>query len=122
MTIVWVLAYVALMSAALIYVVYRWVEAERMARERADDAVKFVKVNHAACVAHMAHYVGDSFAAQVLRIAAEDFDSVEGQTKLREIGSQTFKIGGPSLVNLWLHDRADQFIEAHEEEDSDGQA
>lgn len=59
------------------------------------------------------HYVGDVFAANVLRAAAEDLDSVEGQTTMNRIGNTQFKIGGPSLGNLWLHDRADALLDKH---------
>lgn len=53
------------------------------------------------------HYVGNTFAAHVLRAAAEDLDSTEGRTTIRRIQASEFKIGGPSVGNLWLHDRAD---------------
>lgn len=67
-------------------------------------------VNHAHCIAHVAHYVGDSFAAQVLRVAAEDLDSTEGQTELRRIANSEYRLGGASVASLWLTERADSLV------------
>lgn len=57
-----------------------------------------------------AHYVGDMFAARVLRAAADDLDSAEGQAELRRLSATEYKVGGPSIGNLWLHDRADSIL------------
>lgn len=74
-----------------------------------DKSIRADKADHAKCVAHVAHYVGDAFAAQVLRLAASDMASVEGQTELRTIShSDRIRIGdGQVIAALWLEDRAD---------------
>lgn len=82
------------------------------------------QVDHAHCVAHVAHYVGDHFAAQVLRLAAEDLDSVEGQTELRTLsrGTGYSPLGGKSLMRLWLEDRAEALTWAEHTNEEEGSA
>lgn len=108
----WMLAVqsVALLILALsIYVLTKKVT-------RLEDRSRREEINHAFCISHIAHYVGDAFAEQILRLAAEDFDSVEGQTQLRTIMHNDYKMDGPSGINLWLHARADSLV--HEEEEA----
>lgn len=63
---------------------------------------------HAMCIAAVAAYVGDAFAARVLDAAAEDYDSVDGRAELGRLGASEWSEDGPSIPALWLSDRADR--------------
>lgn len=72
--------------------------------------------DHAKCIGAVAGFVGDTFAAKVLRLAADDYDSGEGQARLRELVHQGFlPESGPSLPSLWLYDRADNLVADYED-------
>lgn len=60
---------------------------------------------HAKCIAHIAHYVGDSFAAQVLEAAADDYDTALGRQQLSHLAS-VVRIEGQSIPATWLRHRA----------------
>lgn len=62
---------------------------------------------HSDCLHYIAHYVGDSFAAQVLHVAAEDYDSGDEIARIK-ILSRDYVEGGPSVPAIWLHDRAER--------------
>lgn len=70
---------------------------------------------HAKCIGAVMAFVGDEFAANVLRVAAQDFDSVNEMTRLAQIRTQQFILDGPSVPALWLFDRANRLTEADEE-------
>lgn len=63
---------------------------------------------HAKCIAHVAHYVGNSFAASVLEAAAEEYDSVRGQHTLAVLRHEP-QPEGVSIPAHWLMDRARLF-------------
>lgn len=63
---------------------------------------------HAKCVAHIAHYVGDEFAASVLVQAAHDYDSVEEHSRMKVLARLRYQNNGPSMPAIWLLDRADR--------------
>lgn len=62
---------------------------------------------HAKCIAHIAHYVGDEYAAMVLSAAAHDYDSAEEFNHLKVLARMKYQAGGPSMPAIWLRDRAD---------------
>jgi len=66
--------------------------------------------DHAKCIAHVAHYVGNEFAAQVLYAAAKDFDTMDGQAEVRTIAQTKWQEGDPSVPALWMIDRADLLL------------
>lgn len=66
---------------------------------------------HAKCIAHVAHYVGDEFAAMVLRAAAHDYDSAEEFGRLKVLARMKYAQGGPSMPAIWLEDRANRLRE-----------
>ena len=70
-------------------------------------------VNHAQCIAHVSHYVGNEFGAAVLRAAAEDYSSADGQHELKVIAnSRDYRHGvSLSIPSIWLNNRADALIE-----------
>lgn len=64
--------------------------------------------DHAKCIAHVAQFTGDHFAAQVLRAAAEDYSSVSNQRVIQRMVQEGHKRGPDvSLPSAWLMDRAD---------------
>lgn len=71
------------------------------------------QTDHAKCMALITAFVGDRFAAQVLRAAARDWDSVEAQPDIRRIANEKYRVGGPSMPYLWMIDRAEK-LEAEE--------
>lgn len=111
----WTLWAIVMLAMMLVGLAVLLVAVCKMSLEAIEDARQEEKANHAACIAHVAHYTGDSFAAQVLRLAAQDLQSVEGQATLREIANTEWKPGSPPIPSLWLLDRADQLIQNHEE-------
>lgn len=62
-------------------------------------------VEHSKCMALIASFVGDSFAAQVLRVAADDYDSAD-EIHRKKVLAQDYVEHGPSLPSMWLRDRA----------------
>lgn len=67
--------------------------------------------NHAKCIAHITSYVGDQFAANVLRAAAQAWDSIEEKPHIQRLGREQFLPEGPSMPSIWLRDRADTMAE-----------
>lgn len=78
---------------------------------RIDYVVRLLRnrdVDHAKCIAHVSHYVGNEFGAAVLRAAAEDYSSAEGQHELKVIAnSRDYRHGvSLSIPSIWLNNRA----------------
>lgn len=65
---------------------------------------------HSDCLHNIRHYVGDEFAAQVLNVAADDYDSGDEIHRIKVL-SRGYKEGGPSVPAMWLHDRADRLTD-----------
>lgn len=65
------------------------------------------QVDHAKCIAHIAHYVGNHFAADVLRAAAEDYGTPAAQTELQIISRKQWNQDGPRIPSIWMTNRAD---------------
>lgn len=65
-------------------------------------------VNHAKCIAHVSHYTGNQFAAQVLLAAAEDYTSPEGQHEVAVIAHRNQSSVEP-IPSLWMRARAVEF-------------
>lgn len=69
-------------------------------------------VDHAMCISHVSHYVGNEFAASVLRAAAEQYASPDGQHEAKVIAnSREYRLDGPPIPSIWLNNRADALIE-----------
>lgn len=68
------------------------------------------KIDHAMCIAHVAHYVGNEFAASVLKAAAEDYNRPETQARL-QILMREWVDGGPLLPAIWMTNRAEALSE-----------
>lgn len=68
--------------------------------------------SHAMCIAHVSHYVGNHFAAKVLKAAADDYASAEGQHEVKVIinGSSHQTLSENPIPSLWLHKRADRLV------------
>jgi hypothetical protein len=91
---------VVVLCAMLVYAGHRIESLSRQHEEQQD-------INHAMCIAHLAHYVGNSFAAEVLKAAAEDYSSAEGQHELKVIvQSGQYVEGGLTVPSLWMVNRA----------------
>lgn len=65
---------------------------------------------HAKCIAHVASFVGNQFAADVLEAAAHDFDSLEEKGNMKALARMKFTADGPSMPAIWLHDRANRIL------------
>lgn len=63
---------------------------------------------HAKCIAHITQYMGDEYAAMVLKAAAHDWDSAEEASRLKVLARLKHKQGGPSMPAIWLNDRAER--------------
>lgn len=73
--------------------------------------------NHAFCVSAIFSVVEDAHTASVLRRAAERWDSVEEQPRIRRI-AQGFRLDGPSIPSLWLRAEADRLDPQKQEVDA----
>lgn len=69
---------------------------------------------HAKCIAHIAEYVGNEYAAMVLRAAAHDWDSAEESNRLKVLARLRYSAGGPGMPAIWLNDRADRLLGAED--------
>lgn len=65
------------------------------------------KIDHAMCIAHVAHYVGNEFAASVLKAAAEDYNRPETQARLQILMREQWVEGGSLLPAIWMTNRAE---------------
>lgn len=61
---------------------------------------------HAQCMAQVAHYTGNTFAAQVLEAAAEDYEKTIQTGELLEV-RRTFDLTKGSVPAQWLNKRAE---------------
>lgn len=68
--------------------------------------IRDARVEHAKCIAHIAHYVGDAFAESVLKAAADDYDSPSGKRTLSALSRERQTNEERSLPAVWLIDRA----------------
>lgn len=75
-----------------------------------EEIMHVADVDHAKCIGAVAAFVGDHYAAQVLRVAAEDYDSITEQDRAKRIADLRYTSGGPSVPALWLHDRAERLL------------
>ena len=102
-TVIFLLVCLTLMlSVALFYAIQRM-------NEMGQEVIGYEHSDHAKCIAHVAHYVGNQHAALVLRDAAKDYDSVKGQAEAEHLmENPNWRSGSHSLPALWLEQRADQ--------------
>lgn len=75
--------------------------------QRLEGQAEFERVQHARCLAHIAHYTGNEFAALVLRAAAEDYDRPKTQNEIQIISREQWVEGGPRIPSIWMSNRAD---------------
>lgn len=64
------------------------------------------EAEHGKCLAGVMMFVGDSFAANVLRAAAEDYDASASQFRIRQMARE-YDPDGLSIPAMWLLERAD---------------
>lgn len=100
----WLACVIILALSAMLMIQSRW-----FLRERREDAIR-EKAAHAMCLAHIAHYVGNHFAAEVLKAAGEDYNSPQGQHDIAVIAREQWAQGGPSVPSIWMFNRADALI------------
>ena len=53
-------------------------------------------------------FVGDEWAAQVLEVAADDYESPQGHADIDRISRLIYKADGPPVPSIWLRERADK--------------
>lgn len=107
-----VISYLVLLAAYIIAIVGWWRMSRhnrRLERERRFEQGR----KHSMCIAHVSHYVGDKYAAEVLHAAAEDWDSVQNVSTIERMGRErahqsiTEREERGSIVTQWLHSRAE---------------
>lgn len=104
---VFVIFLCVLLAGTLVYAAKRIERLEELSREEAiGDATGVYEVVHAKCIAHIASYVGNEFAAQVLIAAAEDFDSTDGMADKSRLAA-AWDRNGPSIPAIWMTERAE---------------
>lgn len=97
----------AVLLAIAVYLLMRTVNRLMWVQE---DLLLARDSEHAKCIGAVAAFVGDHYAAQVLRVAAEDYDSINEQDRARRIAELRYVSNGPSVPALWLHDRAEHLL------------
>lgn len=97
-----------IVSALLCCTVYILALALNRLQWANEEIVMAVDTNHAKCMGAVMSYVGDEFAAQILAVAAEDFDSPQGAMDRTRISRLLYRPDGPSVTALWLHERAEK--------------
>lgn len=80
------------------------------------DVVFAQDEQHDHCVRQVTKRVSDLYAAQVLTLAAADYDSPDESGNLLRISREEYEVGGPSMPALWLRDRAARLITPDEYE------
>lgn len=93
------LALVALAGVGLLY-------GERQRQARLDE-----KADHAKCTAHVTSVVSNHFVAARLRDLAELWDSTDNEPELARIRNVKYQPGGPTVVALWMQEKADELVE-----------
>ena len=66
------------------------------------------KADHAVCIAHVATYTGDAFAARVLEAVAARYDSPEGRARMRELALSWDPNDEISAPAMWVLDYAEK--------------
>lgn len=99
---IWVFFFVwAVTFVALLWYAYRL--------DRAETARRLEKSRtHALCISAIFSQIGDAHAANVLRAAADRWDSIEEQPNLRRLANERYSAGGPSMPAIWLRTEADR--------------
>lgn len=105
----WVLLGMVILLLVLLYLVY-WRQYE--AEETMFEMAKEQEFEHAKCLALVAAFVGDTFAAQVLIAAANDYDGIDAKGVMLNLRTNVWAEGGPSIPSLWLRDRAESILAA----------
>lgn len=94
--------------SALVFLVYILACLFNRIVDLEEEALYARDTEHAKCLGATMKFVGDEFAAQVLEVAASDYDSVDSMTDLQRIGNLVWKQGGDSVPSLWLQERAEK--------------
>lgn len=83
------------------------VRIERLMWENREIQADALESDHTKCMAMVAAFVGNDFAARVLEASADVYDSTDGQAALRRIASTVWTEEGDSVPAMWLRERAD---------------
>lgn len=93
----------AAMAAVLLYISVRMFNEIHWLREELQTATD---TEHVKCMAAVMKYVGDEWAAQVLEVAAADYESGANHSELDRISRLRYQPGGSPVPTLWLQERA----------------
>lgn len=102
-------ALLGLLALSLVSVVVLVFVAGHFMRESlflAADLQEVTDAAHAKCMGAVMQYVGDEWAAQVLEVAASDWENVETLHDLDRISRLRYQPGGVSVPALWMEERA----------------
>jgi hypothetical protein len=97
-----VIALLAIAVGCLALSVVCMVVAFRLLSEHREEE----KADHAKCLALIAGFVGDEFAARVLDSAAADYNTMDGQAEVARIRNTVWGEGDEPVPTLWLRERA----------------
>lgn len=101
---------VALIVLGVIVLILMWMLAQAVNRIAwlNEDLLTAQDTEHAKCIGAVMAYIGDEFASQILRLAAEDYDSVIEKNRMQMLARDHYHTSGPSIPALWLLDRANR--------------
>lgn len=79
--------------------------------ERTQDEVRAEQEAHRNCHVHTMNALRTAVRrtdAAALLTAADEYESIEGQARLKTLANTEYKPGGPSMPVIWLRDRAER--------------
>lgn len=91
------------LNAILIYAFLRLYNVFNWTREELQSATD---AGHAKCMGAVMKFVGDEWAAQVLDVAAADYESAMNHDQLDRIKRVQWTPGGPPVPSIWMRQRA----------------
>lgn len=72
-----------------------------------EDLQQAADTEHAKCMGAVMEFVGNEWAAQVLDVAADDYDAPSGSADMERI-RRFWKQGDAPVPSIWLRQRADR--------------
>lgn len=73
-----------------------------------DELQMAADAEHAKCMGAVMKFVGDQWAAQVLEVAAADYESAANHADIDRIGRLLWRPDGSPVPSIWMRERAEK--------------
>lgn len=73
-----------------------------------DELQMSTDTEHVKCMGAVMKFVGDEWAAQVLEVAAADYENAANHADLDRIGRLLWRPGGSPVPSIWMRERAEK--------------